>query len=64
VKDRELTRRLDALARTLPRLLHATTRLRRSIAADAQLLVGLEGGALDALVRPLRLWRQQLEGRR
>lgn len=63
VRDRDLKHRLDALARTLRRLSHATTRLRRSIAADAQQLVELEG-ALDGVVRLLRLLCRQLEERR
>jgi hypothetical protein len=63
VRDRDLKHRLAVLARRLRRLSHATTRLRRSIAADAQELVELEG-ALDAVVRLLRLLCRQLEGRR
>jgi hypothetical protein len=63
VRDRDLTHRLEPLARKLNRLSHATTRLRRSITADAQLLVELEG-ALDAVVRLLRLLSRRREERR
>lgn len=63
MRDRDLPPQLDALAKKLARLSLATTRLRRSITADAQQLVELEG-ALDAIVRLLRLLHRQREARR
>lgn len=63
VRDRDLPPQLDALAKKLASLSLATTRLRRSITEDAQQLVELQG-ALDAIVRLLRLLRRQREARR
>lgn len=54
--------RLNALPRELRRRSQSTTRLRRSITADAQQLVELEG-ALDSADRLLRLLCRQLEER-
>lgn len=59
VTDPDLNQRLDALARTLRRIARATTRLRRSVAADAQQLVDLEG-AVDVALGSLRSLQRQI----
>ena len=46
-------RQLDALAKALRHIARETTTLRRSVSADAQRLLELEG-AIDAAVRSLR----------
>ena len=54
---RVLGRRLDALAHALRRISRSTTRLRRSLAVDAQTVVHLEG-AVDGVIRSLRQRRR------
>jgi hypothetical protein len=57
---RDLRRRLDALATTVRLIARSTTGLRRSLTADAQPLVDLEG-AVDAAIRSRRSLQRSIQ---
>ena len=59
----DLNQRLDALARTLRRIARTTTRLRRSVAVDAQRLVDLDG-IVDGTLRSLRSLQREIGEKR
>ena len=63
VTNRELPEQIDAVATTVRAISRATTRLRRSVAADAEELVDLER-IVDGTVRTLRDLQQQIKERR
>jgi hypothetical protein len=63
VNVEDSARQLDALARAPRRMSRETTRLRRSMAVDAQRLVNLEG-ATDGALRSLQRFQHQAKERR
>jgi hypothetical protein len=60
VTDRDLTHRLDTLARALRDLSRSMTRSRRSVTTDAPQLVDVEG-VVDAAVRSLRSFQRAIQ---